>query len=256
MLSVIVPVLNEAAIIGAALGSLLRQPGHYEVIVVDGGSTDDTCDLVRALPVRLIQLPPGQSAGIGSQINLGAAQARGDVLLFLHADVRLPPGAVTLINACLSDPGIVGGGFVPGFSEAAPGAQARMLKVVERFWQNRTRLFCWFAGDTAPFIRAEAFKRMGGYPPASFASDWDFAGQLRALGPLAVIPEPVIVDSRRHIQNGVLKTLLVTGSIELMYRLGAGRDFLRGWYRWWLPRERETLANASKEIKSAYEQSR
>lgn len=256
MLSIIVPVFNEAAIIGTALESLLRQPGDHEIIVVDGGSADGTVDIVRALPVRLLQMPPGLPTGIASQINLGAAQARGDMLLFLHADVRLPPNAVALIDAGLRDPAITGGGFVPKFSPAAPGAQAWMLAIVERFWQNRTRRFAWFAGDTAPFIRAGAFTRMGGYPPASFASDWDFAGQLRALGPLAVIREPVIVDSRRHIHNGVLKTLLVTGSIELMYRLGAGRNFLRGWYRWWLPREREPLASADENIKATHEQSR
>lgn len=114
-----------------------------------------------------------------------------------------------------------------------------MLAIVERLWQTRTRLFRWFAGDTAPFVRTEAFWRAGGYP-SGFACDWDFATQMRKLGRLAVIHEPVRVHGRRHISNGVLKTLLVTGSVELMYRFGADRAFLRDWYRKWLPRERES----------------
>ena len=116
-----------------------------------------------------------------------------------------------------------------------------MLAFIERVWKTRTHLFHWFAGDTAPFIRREVFWRCGGYPPACFASDWDFAERMRRLGRLAVIREPVRVHCRRHVSNGVLKTLLVTGSVELMYRVGANRGFLRNWYRTWLPRERIAL---------------
>ena len=246
MISIIMPVLNEAAIIRTALDILLQQAGNYEIIIVDGGSHDGTCDLAQRFPIQLVRMPRDRPPGIGSQINLGAERATGDVLLFLHADVQLPSNAMTHIDAALSEPDIVGGGFVPAFARSAHSAQRLMLKLVERGWQTRTRVFCWFAGDTAPFVRTEAFTRSGGYPATSFASDWDFAAQLRKLGRLAVIREPVCVDSRRHIYNGVLKTLLVTGSIELMYQLGADRDFLRDWYRRWLPRERELRGSGQK----------
>ncbi len=242
MISIIMPVLNEAAILGMALETLLGQYGDYEVIVVDGASKDDTCLVAQRFPVQLVRNPPGRSKGIGDQINQGANQAHGQVLMFLHADVRLPPQAIRCIEAALANPNVIGGGFLPTFEPLASQSKSkpRTLAWVESVWRLRTRLFGWFAGDTAPFIRTGIFKRNGGYPMASFASDWDFASQLRRLGQLVVIREPVGVNSRRHIYNGVLKTLLVTGSVELMYHLGADRTFLREWYRRWLPRERES----------------
>ena len=143
--------------------------------------------------------------------------------MFLHCDVGLPPDAIERVSKAFVDPRIVGGGFLPAFSGPAPASERIALKCVERVWQTRTRVRRWFAGDTAPFIRTDVFQRSGGYPTTGFASDWDFAAKLRSLGPLAVIPAAVRVDARRHMLNGVLKTLCVTGSVELMYRLGADR---------------------------------
>jgi glycosyltransferase involved in cell wall biosynthesis len=242
MISIIMPVLNEVAIVGAALETLLRQAGDYEVIVVDGGSDDGTCDVVQRFPVRLVHTHPSLPPGIGCQIHQGAQQAQGNILLFLHVDVQLPPSGVSHIEAALSDPQLIGGGFIPAFCGLVPDSERLMLALVERVWQTRTRVFRWFAGDTAPFIRRDVFWRCGGYPSACFASDWDFAERMRRLGRLAVIREPVRVHCRRHVQNGVLKTLLVTGSVELMYHMGADRGFLRDWYRKWLPGERFVLA--------------
>jgi glycosyltransferase involved in cell wall biosynthesis len=241
MISIIVPVLNEVAIVGAALEALLRQRGEYEVIVVDGGSHDGTSDVVQRFPVSLVHMPPSLSPGIGCQINQGAQQARGDVLLFLHVDVQLPPQATSHIEVTLADPQLIGGGFLPAFNGSVPNSERLMLALIERVWKTRTRVFRWFAGDTAPFIRRDVFWRYGGYPSTAFASDWDFAEQMGQHGRLAVIHEPVRVDCRRHVSNGVLKTLLVTGSLELMYHMGADRQFLRNWYRTWLPRERVAL---------------
>jgi hypothetical protein len=162
--------------------------------------------------------------------------------MFLHVDVQLPPNGIGCVEAALAEPQFIGGGFLPTFYGPVPESERLMLALVERVWQLRTRAFRWFAGDTAPFIRTEVFRRSGGYSSACFASDWDFAERMRKLGRLALINEPVRVHCRRHVSNGVVKTLLVTGSVELMYRLGADRVFLRDWYRKWLPREREALA--------------
>lgn len=238
MVSIIVPVFNEAALIGRAVDALLAQPGPHEVIVVDGGSADGTPEVVARSGARLARLPAGIPPGLGNQINYGSREARGDILLFLHCDVTLPlDGVKRIIEAC-ADPRIVGGGFVPAFTGPAPAGERMMLKAVERVWQTRTRVFGWFAGDTAPFIRAALFRQVGGYPTTVFAPDWDFAKKLRALGPRAVIAQPVGVDSRRHVFNGVLKTLCVTGVVEALYRLGADRARLRRIYQKWLPRER------------------
>src|SRR5262245_11621886 len=125
MISIIIPVLNEASVVGPALETLLHQLGNYEVIVVDGGSNDATCDIVQNFagtdnrsivastsPVQLVAKPPTRPAGIGSQLNLGATQAQGEVLLFLHVDVQLPPKAIAIIEAALTDSRYIGGGFL------------------------------------------------------------------------------------------------------------------------------------------------
>ena len=238
-ISIIIPVLNEAAIIPEALEALMSQRGAFEVIVADGGSSDGSREVAGRYGARVIDHPAGAQPGIGEQINQGAAHASGETLLFLHADVRLPEDAMTLIESALTPLEIVGGGFIPRFGRPQAGRPSLALSSVERVWQNRTRHRTWFAGDTAPFVRRAAFRAGGGYPTTLFASDWDWAARMRRLGRLAVIEAPVLVDPRRHLGNGVIKTLIVTGSIELMYRLGVSRTFLRAWYRRWLPRERQ-----------------
>jgi len=242
MISIVIPVLDEAAIVGEALARLLSQPGDYEVVVVDGGSDDPTPEIVAGFPVTLVRRPAGAPRGFGFQSNLGAETARGDVLLFLHVDVRLPAGAIGLVQAALAAPGVVGGGFLPTFGGAGSGLDRLTLGGIERVWRARTRLGRWFAGDTAPFVRRTLFARAGGYPIQPLAEDWAFAARLRGLGRLAVIERPVLVDARRHLANGPLKTLLVTGSVEAMYHLGVPPAYLAWWYRRWLPRAREARA--------------
>ena len=238
MVSVIIPVLNEAALIGPALAALLEQPGAFEVIVADGGSQDGTAERVRQLPVLLVEQPAGEPPGLGTQINRGAQRAAGDILLFLHIDVTLPAGGFNLIEAACADSDVIGGGFVPAYDGPVPTKALWRLALVERIWQWATVSLRWFAGDTAPFIRATVFRQSGGYPPAGFASDWDFARRLQRLGRLAAIREPARVHSRRLVQNGIFTTMLVTLSVSILYQLRADRVFLRQWYQRWLPRER------------------
>jgi len=234
--SVVLPVMNEEAIVGGAIDALLAEPDSSEILVVDGGSRDRTAEIVagRSPPVRLLRQDRGGPSGRGAACNQAAGQASGDVLLFLHVDTRLPPGALGLVRAALADPRVVGGGFLPTFG----GAGGRMLGGIEQVWRTRTRLRRWFAGDQAPFVRREAFLAGGGYPVVALAEDWAFASRLRSLGRLVVIDRPVTVSARRHVANGVLKTLLVTGSVELMYRGGVDPSFLAWWYHRWLPHAR------------------
>jgi glycosyltransferase involved in cell wall biosynthesis len=206
--------------------------------VADGGSQDGTCGVVRQFPVTLVEQPRGVPPGLGDQINRGAQAARGDILVFLHLDVELPAGAMGLIETALADPRFVGGGFIPVYCGPVSGLERLNLAIVERLWQTWTVSFGTFAGDTAPFIRREVFLRSGGYPPACFASDWDFADKLLRLGKVAVIRERARVQNRRLVQNGVWKTMLVTWSIWFLYCLRVDRYFMRRWYRWGLPRER------------------
>jgi len=238
MVSVVIPVLNEVTIVGDALETLLQQRGAYEVIVVDGGSADGTCDVVQQFPVQLVQQPAHVPPGLAYQINRGAQKARGDILLFLHIDVQLPPRGVAQIETALTDPHIIGGGFIPSFYGPVPDSARRRLAVVERVWQIGTPSLQWFVGDTAPFIRSDVFWQSGAYPPAVFASDLDFARRLQKLGRLAVIRDPARIHNRRLVQNGVFTTSLVTLSVNILVSLRADRVFLRNWYQRWLPRER------------------
>ena len=138
----------------------------------------------------------------------------------------------------MADLAVVGGGFLPSFKGRGSGFTWTLLRLVESGWRVRARVFHWIAGDQAPFIRREILLAHGGYPMVRLAEDWAFAARLRSLGPLAVIDQSVEVSPRRHVANGVLKTLVVTGSIEAMYRAGVSTGFLARWYRYWLPRER------------------
>jgi glycosyltransferase involved in cell wall biosynthesis len=238
--SVIIPVLNEEAVVGEAIGRLLQEPARPEIVVVDGGSRDGTAEVVRGFPspVRLLAQDPAEPPGRGSAYNQAARVASGDILLFLHVDTRLPPGAIDLVQAALTEPTIVGGGFLPTFGRAGVGWAGPQLRGIERVWRTRSRLGRWFAGDQAPFVRRDAFLAGGGYPVLALAEDWAFADRLRSMGRLAVIDDPALISARRHLANGVLKTLLVTGSIELMYRLGVAPSFLARWYTYWLPNAR------------------
>jgi glycosyltransferase involved in cell wall biosynthesis len=239
VISIIVPTMNEERIITTTLRALLAEPTPHEILVVDGGSIDRTVEVARSFgPVRVVVQEPDGPAGRGSAYNQAACLAAGEILLFLHADVRLPPGGLGLVQAALADAEVVGGGFVATFGGAGRGLSRILLRLDELVWATRTRLFRWFAGDQAPFVRREAFLASGGYPPIRLAEDWALADLLRGLGRLAVIKQPVTVSPRRFLANGVLKTIAVTLSVEMMYRIGASPRLLRWWYRRWLPHER------------------
>lgn len=240
MISVIIPTYNEEPVIADAIQSLLSQAWPVEIIVVDGGSDDSTQKVVQAFgdAVQLVQQDRHGPRGRGAAYNQAARAAHGDVLLFLHVDSRLPAEGLRRVEEALAELTVPGGGFLPTFGDAGQGMVRALLRLNERVWQWRTRTFHWFAGDQAPFVRRDLFDAVGGYPTIRLAEDWAFASRLRSLGRTAVIEPPVQVSARRFLANGALKTLLVTGSIEAMYRVGVGGSFLAWWYRRWLPRER------------------
>jgi rSAM/selenodomain-associated transferase 2 len=240
MISVIIPTYNEELVIAEAISALLAQSHRAEIVVVDGGSADATPRIVQGFgdAVRSIVQDPGGPRGRGAAYNQAARAATGDVLLFLHVDSRLPPDGLRLVDEVLADRSVVGGGFLPTFDGAGAGLVRTALNWNERVWRWRTRTFHWFAGDQAPFVRRDRFDAVGGYPTIHLAEDWAFASRLRSLGKLEVIETPVRVSARRFLANGVITTLLVTGSIEAMYRAGVETPILAWWYRRWLPRER------------------
>jgi rSAM/selenodomain-associated transferase 2 len=209
-LSIIMPVLDEAAGIGAALKALAPYRARgAELIVVEGGSTDDTADKARALADRVLRSPRGRAA----QMNGGAAVAAGDMLLFLHADTRLPDNADRLIREGLARSGRVWGRFDVGFDSG--GA----LRLVARMMNLRSRLTGICTGDQALFMTRAVFDGVGGFPEIALMEDVALTARLKRLSRPLSLRACVTTSGRRWRQHGVWRTIL------LMWRLRVGFFF-------------------------------
>ena len=212
-LSVIVPTLDEQDEIGATLAALqpLRARGH-EVVVVDGGSRDATVAHARPLADRVLSSPRGRAL----QQNAGAAAATGEVLLFLHADTRLPADADALVLAGLARSRRGWGRFDLRLSGSAP-----LLRLVERLIGLRSRLTGIATGDQAIFVRRGWFERAGGFPAIPLMEDVTLSRLLRQRGRPLCLRERVVTSSRRWEERGIWRTILLMWRLRLAYRLGA-----------------------------------
>lgn len=221
-ISVIIPVLNEADQLGDTLASLqsFRRHGH-EIIVVDGGSEDDTLALATPFADRLLQAEAGRAL----QMNRGIAAARGDVLLFLHADTRLPDNAMAEITAALED-----GHFWGRFNVRLSGRQV-LFRVIERMMNLRSCLTGIATGDQAIFVSRESIDIVGNYPRLPLMEDIVFSRRLRSLGWPACLRRPVLTSSRRWEQRGILRTVLLMWRLRLLFFLGVPADKLARQYR-------------------------
>jgi rSAM/selenodomain-associated transferase 2 len=223
-ISVVIPVLNEAAQIGERLSELARLAFH-EVIVVDGGSIDETRAIAREFPgVLLVEAPRGR----GRQMNEGARRATGDMLLFLHADVSLPAAAATHIQRALAHPGTVAGAFqtwtVPDRTGPRPW-WSPLLHLADL----RSRCSRLPYGDQAIFLRREVFRSAGGFPEIPLMEDLAFSRKLRALGVIRTLPFRVTVSGRRFIERPLYYTLLVN-LFPILFRLGVPASVLAEGY--------------------------
>jgi len=212
-LSIIIPTLNEAEGIVATLESVreLRRRGH-EVIVVDGGSTDGTTDLAEGLADRVL----AAGAGRAGQMNAGARAASGDVLLFLHADSRLPDEADRLVLQCLADGAPAWGRFDVRIAGSHP-----LLRVVETMMNLRSRLTRICTGDQGIFVRREAFDAVGGYPSQELMEDIAISARLRRVCAPLCLRERCLTSARRWESHGVLRTIVLMWWLRLRYALGA-----------------------------------
>ncbi len=221
MISVIVPTYNEERALPRTLEHLLAQPGVYEVIVVDGGSTDGTAELVRArADVRLLTAAKGRA----SQMNKGARAARGGWLLFLHADTLLPEGALARLEALASQRACQAGGFRHRFS----GEDWR-LGLISWMDNLRARLTHIIYGDQAMFVRRALFERLGGFPEDQpFLEDIRFCERLKRATRPVLLDACVITDSRKFVQMGIWRSTLRCALIlacHLLHLPIAGRAF-------------------------------
>jgi len=219
-ISVIVPMLNEEKAIAATLQALAAlQP--YETIVVDGGSQDRSRDIAAEFDVELITAPRGRAR----QMNRGAAEASGEVCLFLHADTRLPATAFADIAAALGDPRHVGGRF-----DVALDGRHCMLPLVARLISYRSRVSKVGTGDQALFVRRDVFRRMGGFPDIPLMEDIAFCRALKRLGEVACLRSQVVTSARRWESDGLWRTIFRMWTLKLLYLSGVSPIRLKQFY--------------------------
>jgi uncharacterized protein len=209
-ISVIIPVINEAANIAETLHSL----GHGntgEVIVVDGGSHDNTVSIAKSMGANVIKGTPPRAR----QMNQGAAVATGEIFLFLHSDTRLPPKFDQFILHCLKPPGIAAGAFELNIDSPGPA-----LRIIERVANWRSRHLKMPYGDQAIFMFSHVFYQVGGFPSLPIMEDFELVRQLRKRGKIEILSVPVQTSGRRWQNYGILKTTLTNQMIIMAYYLG------------------------------------
>ena len=219
-LSVVIPALDEGDCIEAALASA-SAPG-VEVLVVDGGSHDDTVARARGRGARVLFSAPGRAR----QLDAGVQAATGDVLLFLHADTLLPPGFDAAVMRALADPGVAGGAFRFRFDQ-----RSLALRAVEWGARLRVSLFRLPYGDQALFLRRHVLEALGGVPQVPILEDLDLVRGIRRAGRLALLELPATTSARRYEAHGVLRTMLRNWIATGAWAAGVDRSRVAAWYR-------------------------
>ncbi|WP_353930052.1 TIGR04283 family arsenosugar biosynthesis glycosyltransferase [Okeanomitos corallinicola TIOX110] len=220
-ISIIIPTLNEANNITATINST-ELSTNVEVIVVDGGSDDDTAAIAQSLGITVISSPPGRAI----QMNKGAAIASGEILLFLHADTRLPPGFDQMIRTALQQPQTIAGAFALKIDAPDWG-----LRWVEWGVKLRSHLWQMPYGDQAIFVTKQAFYEIGNFTQIPIMEDFHLISQLKRISKITLIEVPVITSPRRWLKKGIFKTTLLNQIIIIAYLCGISPERIRKWYR-------------------------
>ncbi|MBW2055172.1 MAG: TIGR04283 family arsenosugar biosynthesis glycosyltransferase [Deltaproteobacteria bacterium] len=219
-ISIIIPAINEANNIAKTIESI--GPGDKkEIILVDGGSIDDTVSIAISLGARVITGTPPRSR----QMNQGADQATGDVLVFLHADTRLPEKFENVIFNSFKQPKMVAGAFELRMDSPTPG-----LRLIERLANWRSRYLKMPYGDQAIFLSTKLFHDLGGFPDIPIMEDFELIRRLRKQGNIVTLPVPVFTSPRRWQNFGILKTTLINQLVIAAYVMGIGPEMIARWY--------------------------
>ena len=220
-ISVVIPTLNEAAEVTATIQRARAVPEVAEIIVADGGSSDDTVALARKLNGRVVEAPRGR----GRQLRAGAAAAEADVVMLLHADTWLAPDAGHAILSALAKPNVAGGGCYKVFRDPHWLMRGSRLRCALRF-----RLFQRFLGDQAIFARRDVLERIGGVPDVPIMEEFELGRLLRREGKLTLANTVVSTSARRFRERGVLRTYARMWRVTLQYFLGTPLEKLRAIY--------------------------
>ena len=229
-ISVIIPTLNEERTVMATLARTATL-GFDELVVVDGGSTDETPSLVNSYrlsaqssalsPVQWVTSPPGRAR----QMNEGAKAGRGEIFVFLHADTQLPDDAKTIIDTTLADRQMVGGRFDVRFDRSS-----KWGTIISRMMNWRSRLSGIATGDQALFVRRPIFEQMGGFADMPLMEDVEFSRRLKQKGTTAALTATVTTSFRRWEQHGPLRTILLMWGLRFLYWIGIPAHTLSRWY--------------------------
>jgi len=218
---VVIPALNDEALVAAAVSSA-QAGGAAEILVVDGGSHDATRAVAAAAGARVLD----SSVGRARQMNAGASVATSDVLLFLHADTVLPPGACVLATRTLTDPRTVAGGFA--FDVPAKARHSALISAVGRLRGSLGGL-PW--GDQGLFLARDTFRALGGFPVQQTMEDYEFVRRLARFGRVTTLPERAITSARSWEDHGLVAPTLVNLAAITMYELGADSESVAAWRR-------------------------
>lgn len=224
LISVVIPTLNEERCLPLLLKALADMPGEREVIVPDGGSVDGTAAAAQTWGASLITVPRGRA----SQMNAGAALAKGDVLWFLHADSIPAASSLRDIEGAV-DGGAAGGFFRLYFYDA----EGPFLRFISRTSHTRAKRFCLIFGDQGLFLRRDVFEELGGFAPLALMEDWELSRRLRSFhrrGLIRALDTPIGTSARRYVQNGCFRTWLRMNVVKGLYICGVPTKKLRELY--------------------------
>lgn len=220
MISIIIPVLNEEKAISALMQHLCYKNPNCEVIIVDGGSSDRTVEICSQF--KKVKLAISEK-GRANQMNKGAEIAKGDILLFLHADTHLPEDGIAAINTVMLDKEVLGGSFYMKFDD-----DSLPFRFFSTFTKINSSYFTY--GDQAIFIRKDVFKEIGAYKAIPIFEDFEIQKRLRKKGKFVKLHLAVTTSARRFVKNGIIKQQLFNIALLCAYEMGCSPAKLKKYY--------------------------